>query len=155
MCINITHLITEAFCYSNNHIVDDCSDGAEGRDIFSATMVELNVDDVLLWVGKGDRKVSQVFGEFACAILVSFADSSTTQYLGGGILTSRSFNSDGSCFDVNFNTFRNLQSFLGMYILHLECVVGVLEYRRRIIELLKLSLQLWEFVTRANVLPRP
>ena len=65
MCINIAHLITKAFCYSNNHIVDDCPDGAESRDIFSGAMVKLNVDDVLLWLGEGDGKVAQVFGEFA------------------------------------------------------------------------------------------
>lgn len=66
MCINIAHLITKAFSYSKNHIVDDCPDGAESRDIFSGAMVKLDIDDVLLWVAKGDGKVAQVFGEFAC-----------------------------------------------------------------------------------------
>lgn len=65
MCINIAHLVTKALGYANDHVVDECSDGAEGRDIFSGAVVELDVDDVLLWVGKGDGKMAQVFGEFA------------------------------------------------------------------------------------------
>ena len=50
MSVNKAHLVTKAFGYSNYHIVDECSYGAEGRDIFSGAMVELDVDDVLLWV---------------------------------------------------------------------------------------------------------
>jgi len=66
MCINIAHLIAESFCYPKNHVIDDCSDGAKRSDGLPDSMVELNIDDVLLWVRKGDGKMAQVFGEFAC-----------------------------------------------------------------------------------------
>src|SRR5579871_6372754 len=65
------------------------------------------------------------------AVFTVFALFEYPRAVGCRILTSRSFNSNRSRLDVDFDTFRNLQTLFGMYVLHLECVVGVFECRRR------------------------
>jgi hypothetical protein len=67
MCVDVSHLVPEALCDTNDQVVDERSDGPEGCDILSGAMVEFDVDDILLGVGEVDCQVAQVLGEFACA----------------------------------------------------------------------------------------
>ena len=58
MSIDISHLVLEPFRHANDEVVDETADGAEGRDIFAAAMVELDVDEVLFGVGERDGKMA-------------------------------------------------------------------------------------------------
>jgi hypothetical protein len=65
MCIDVSHLVLEAFCDANNQVVDKSSDRSESSNIFASTMVELDVDDVLLGVREVDCEMAEVLGELA------------------------------------------------------------------------------------------
>lgn len=65
MCVDVAHLVLVALGDTDDHVVDDGADGAEGSDILARAVVELDVDLVLCWVGEGDRKVTEVLGELA------------------------------------------------------------------------------------------
>jgi hypothetical protein len=69
MGIDVTHLVEEALGNTDDHVVDEGTDGAESGDILAGTVVELNVDDVLLWVGEVDCEMGEVLGELACCLL--------------------------------------------------------------------------------------
>ncbi len=65
MRVDISHLVLEAFCDTDNQVVNQRSDCAEGSNVLAGAMVEFNVDDILLRVGEVDRKMAEVLGELA------------------------------------------------------------------------------------------
>lgn len=65
MCVDISHLVLEAPGDANDQVVDEGSDSSEGSNVLSRAVVELDVDDVLLWVGEVDSQVVQVLRELA------------------------------------------------------------------------------------------
>lgn len=65
MGVDVAHLVLEALGDTDDQVVDDGSDGAESSDALAAAMVELNVDEVLLGVGEGNREVAEVLAELA------------------------------------------------------------------------------------------
>ena len=66
MCVDISHLVLEAFGDTDNQVVDEGSDCAEGSDVLSGTVVQFDVDNILLWVGEVDGQVVEVLRELAC-----------------------------------------------------------------------------------------
>ena len=54
MRIDISHLVFEPFRNTEDEIVDDCLDCAEGSDVLTSAMVEFNVDGGLRRTGEAD-----------------------------------------------------------------------------------------------------
>jgi hypothetical protein len=69
MGIDVSHLVQETLGDTDDQVVDQGSDCAESGDILAGTVVELNVDDIGLWVGEVDREMAQVLDELACVLL--------------------------------------------------------------------------------------
>jgi hypothetical protein len=67
MCVDVSHLVFEALGDTDDQVVDECADGSEGSDVLSGTVVQLDVDDILLWVGEVDSQMLEVLGELAYA----------------------------------------------------------------------------------------
>jgi hypothetical protein len=65
MGVNVSHLVLEALCDTDNQVVDESSDCAEGSNILAGAVVKLDVDDILLWVGEVDCEMAEVLGELA------------------------------------------------------------------------------------------
>jgi len=104
MGVDVSHLVLEAFCDTNDQVVDDGSHCAEGGDVLSGAVVEFDVDDIGLWVGEVDGQVIKVLGE----------------------LSSWTLNRNQSGFDGDLDTLRDGQGFFGMNVLHLGRYVVVL-----------------------------
>jgi len=66
MGVDVTHLVLEALGDTNDHVVDERAHGSETGDLFAYTMVELNLDDVLLGTSEADREMAKVLDELAC-----------------------------------------------------------------------------------------
>jgi hypothetical protein len=66
MGVDVSHLVLESLCDTNDQVVDQSSDCAEGSDILSGTVVQLDIDDLLLWVGEVDSQMAEIFGENSC-----------------------------------------------------------------------------------------
>jgi hypothetical protein len=66
MGVDVAHLVLEAFGDADDQVVDEGADGAEGGDILSVAVVDLDGDDVLLGLGEVDSQVAQVLDELAC-----------------------------------------------------------------------------------------
>ena len=63
MGVDVTHLVLETLGDTDDHVVDQGTDGTESGDILAGTVVELNVDEVRLWVGEVDCQVGEVLLE--------------------------------------------------------------------------------------------
>lgn len=63
MGVDVTHLVLEALGDTDDHVVDQGADGAEGGNVLASTVVELDVDDIALWVGEVDCQVGEVLLE--------------------------------------------------------------------------------------------
>lgn len=68
MGVDVTHLVLEALGDTDDHVVDQGADGTESGDILAGTVVELNVDEVGLWVGEVDCQVGEVLLENTCDV---------------------------------------------------------------------------------------
>ncbi len=66
MGVDVTHLVLETLGDTDDHVIDQGADGAEGRNVLAGTVVKLDVDDILLWVGEVDCQVGQVLLENTC-----------------------------------------------------------------------------------------
>lgn len=66
MSVDVAHLVLEAPGDTDDEVVDDGADGAEGSDALAGTVVHLNRDDILLGAAEGDGDVGEVLGELAC-----------------------------------------------------------------------------------------
>ena len=65
MCVDISHLVLESLGDSDNQVVDQCADGSESGNVLSGTVVQFDVDDILLWVREVDCQMGEVLCEFA------------------------------------------------------------------------------------------
>lgn len=65
MGIDVSHLVLEALCDTNDQVVNQCPDSTESGDILAGPVVQFDVDDVLLWVGKVDCQMAEIFCELA------------------------------------------------------------------------------------------
>ena len=96
MCVDISHLVLESLGDTDDQVVDERSDCAEGGDVLSGTVVQFDLDDILLGMREVDRQVVEVLGELACTIPVRITFASTPCTL---LRTSGSFDGDKSRFD--------------------------------------------------------
>lgn len=69
MGIDVSHLVLEALCHADNHVLDDRSDGSQRGNVLTVAMVDLDRDGVLLGVAKVDGQVTEVLGELASGTL--------------------------------------------------------------------------------------
>lgn len=65
MGIDVSHLVLEALGDTGDQVLDDGADGAEGGNIFTVAVVDLDGDGVLLGVTEVDSQVTEVLGELA------------------------------------------------------------------------------------------
>lgn len=65
MGVDVTHLVLEAAGNTDDQVVDESADGAEGSDTLAGAMVQLNRDDVLGGAAEADSEVGQVLDELA------------------------------------------------------------------------------------------
>lgn len=73
MGVDVSHLVLEALGDTDDEVVDEGTDSSESGDVLAGTVVELDVDDILLWVGEVDCQVGKVLGELSCFILLDTA----------------------------------------------------------------------------------
>lgn len=69
MRIDVAHLVLEALCHTNHHVVDDGLDGSQGGDILAVAVVDLDRDGVLGGVAKVDGEMAEVLDELAAGTL--------------------------------------------------------------------------------------
>lgn len=69
MGVDVAHLVQEAAGDTDDQVVDDGADGAEGSDTLAGTVVQLDRDDVLLGATEGDGNVGEVLNELAAGTL--------------------------------------------------------------------------------------
>lgn len=60
MGVDVTHLVLEALGNANDHVVDQGLNCAESCDILAGTVVEFDVDNLLLWGREVDCKMAEV-----------------------------------------------------------------------------------------------
>lgn len=101
MCVDVSHLVLEALGDANDQVVDEGANCAEGSDVLAGTVVQLDLDNILLGVREVDGQMVQVLGELA----------------------SRSFDGDKSRLDGDLDTLGDVQGLGGMNVLH--CVGGI------------------------------
>jgi len=65
MGVDVAHLVLEALCDTDDHVVDERADSSQAGDLFAHTMVELNVDGVWLGACEADREMAEVLYELA------------------------------------------------------------------------------------------
>lgn len=63
MCVDVAHLVLEAFCDADDQVVDEGADGSEGSDILAVAVVDLDGDGVLLGLAKVDGQVTEILDE--------------------------------------------------------------------------------------------
>lgn len=72
MCVDVTHLVFEALGDTDNQVVNQSSDCAKSGDILAGTVMKLDLDNILLWVGEVDCEMAQVLYELSCNSPVRF-----------------------------------------------------------------------------------
>ena len=65
MGIDVSHLVLEALCHTDDQVVDQRSDGAESGDILASAVVQFDINDVLLGVREVNCQMAEVLGELA------------------------------------------------------------------------------------------
>lgn len=68
MCVDVSHLVLVTLGDTDDQVVDERADSSEGGDILSGTVVQFDVDDLLLWVREVDGQMLEVLYELACSI---------------------------------------------------------------------------------------
>ena len=74
MGVDVAHLVLVALGDTDDQVVDEGADGAEGSDALARAVVELDLDEVLLGVGEGNSQVAEGLLELAtgaCEVGVS------------------------------------------------------------------------------------
>jgi hypothetical protein len=69
--VDVAHLVEETTGDTDNQVVDKGSDGTEGSDTLSNTVVQLDGDEVLLWATETDGNMGKVLCELASGSLDS------------------------------------------------------------------------------------
>ena len=69
MGVDVAHLVLEALGDTDDHVVDQRADCAEGRDILARAVVQLDVDEPFLGVGEVDGQMGEVLDELAAGAL--------------------------------------------------------------------------------------
>jgi hypothetical protein len=125
MCVDISHLVLKALGNTNNQVVDESADCAESSDVLAGTVVQLDVDDILLGVREVDCQMAQVLGEFAYVSfsLDMFLRSSAQNV--GLVCTSWSFDGDLAGFDGDLDCKKNILSVFILFWASLLSTVAI------------------------------
>ena len=71
MGVDVTHLVLEALGDTNDHVVDERTDGAESGDVLAGTVVHLDLDGGGIGLLERDGQVTKVLLEGATGTLNS------------------------------------------------------------------------------------
>ena len=71
MGVDVAHLVLEALGDTDDHVVDERTDGTESGDVLAGTVVHLDLDDILRGLLEGDGQVTKVLLEGAAGTLDS------------------------------------------------------------------------------------
>lgn len=66
MGVDVAHLVFEAFGDTDHQVVEDRADGTEGSNGLAVTVVDLDLDDVLLGALERNGQVGQILDQLAC-----------------------------------------------------------------------------------------
>ena len=69
MGVDVTHLVLEALGDTNDHVVDERTDGTESSDVLAGTVVHLDLDGGGIGLLEGDGQVTKVLLEGATGTL--------------------------------------------------------------------------------------
>lgn len=69
MGVDVTHLVLEALGDTNDHVVDERTDGTESGDVLAGTVVHLDLDGGGIGLLEGDGQVTKVLLEGATGTL--------------------------------------------------------------------------------------
>ena len=70
MGVDVAHLVLVALGDTDDQVVDEGADGAEGSDALARAVVELDLDEVLLGVGERDSQMAEGLLELATGACV-------------------------------------------------------------------------------------
>lgn len=65
MCVDVSHLVLVTLGDTNDQVVDESADRSESGDVLSGTVVQFDVDDLLLWVREVDSEMLKVLHKLA------------------------------------------------------------------------------------------
>ena len=65
MCVDVSHLVSVTLGDTDDQVVDESADSSESGDVLAGTVVQFDVDDILLWVREVDGQVVKVLCELA------------------------------------------------------------------------------------------
>lgn len=99
MCVDESHLVLESFGDTDDQVVDERADGSESSDILSRTVVQFDVDYILLGLGEVDGQMIEVLCELAYSSV-----NTVSVYLPFDLFhTSGTLNCDQSRLDVDLD----------------------------------------------------
>lgn len=65
MGIDVSHLVLETLCHTDDQVVDQRSDGAESGDILASTVMQFDINDIFLGMREVDCQMAEVLGKLA------------------------------------------------------------------------------------------
>jgi hypothetical protein len=65
MCVDESHLVLESFCDTDDQVVDESADCSKSGNVLSRTVVQFDVDYILLGLGEVNGQMVEVLCEFA------------------------------------------------------------------------------------------
>lgn len=74
MCVDISHLVFETLGDTDDQVVDESTDGSESSDVLAGSVVKLNLDNILLWLGEVNCQMAEILVEFAYFECIRFAN---------------------------------------------------------------------------------
>jgi len=75
MRVDVSHLVFKALSDTDDQVIDERSNCAEGGDILSCAVVEFDLDDIFLGMREVDRQVVEVLGELAYTFSVRISST--------------------------------------------------------------------------------
>jgi hypothetical protein len=117
MGVDVAHLVLVALGDTDDQVVDEGADGAEGSDALARAVVELDLDEVLLGVREADSQVTEGLGESAtgaCRVKLSML----AQRKVGDCAPTLNDNVPG--LDGDLDPRGDIKQFLGVAVAHLS-----------------------------------
>lgn len=74
MCVDISHLVFETLGNTDDQVVDEGTDGSESSNVLAGAVVQLNLDDILLYLGEVYCQMAEILLELAYFEWVRFAN---------------------------------------------------------------------------------
>jgi hypothetical protein len=100
MCVDVSHLVFVTLGNTNDQVVDESSDGSESGDVLAGTVVQFDVDNILLGVREVDSQVLKVLDEFSCPPTL---DSRPASFLALALRTSWTLDRNDTGLDADLD----------------------------------------------------